>query len=197
MPLTPIPELKLTREAELRKAFWEQVEQIPHGEKIKNCIQCGTCTGCCPVSHMMDITPRQTVAMFRAGQLEEILQSRTIWICASCYACRVRCPQGILVTDLLYALKRLAMDKKIYPPDFPVHALSQGFIDNVYKYGRNYEFGLVLKYLLKTEPKKLFANAGLGMAMMKHGRLAMTPKAIKRVNEVRAIIDRANQLQGA
>lgn len=196
MPITAIPARETTREAELNAAFWEQVETIPHGEKIKNCLQCGTCTGSCPISYMMDITPREAVALFRAGRLEELLQSRTIWICASCYSCRVRCPQGILVTDLLYGLKRLAIEKRIYPPNFPVHALSEEFINNIYKYGRNHELGLVAKYMLKVSPMKLLGNAGFGLAMMQKGRMAVLPKPIKNVRQVQAIIDRAKQLQG-
>jgi quinone-modifying oxidoreductase, subunit QmoC len=194
MPTTFEPHQK--RETELLNAFWDQVRSFPHGQKIKNCLQCGTCTGTCPVSYAMDITPRETVALFRAGRLEDILHSRTIWICASCYSCTVRCPVGIKVTDTLYALKRLAIDKKIYPDNFPVYALSQAFIENVYKYGRNFEMGLGIKYLLKAGPMKLVSNAGFGMAMMSRGRMAMTPSTIKKVNEVRAIIDRAKQLEG-
>ncbi len=195
MKTKPFVEPIRKRDAELRAAFWEQIKSIPQGEKILNCIQCGTCTGSCPVSYMMDITPREIVALFRAGHLEDILHSRTIWICASCYSCRVRCPSGILVTDLMYALKRLAMDMKIYPPKFPVYALSQTFISNVYKYGRNFEMGLGIKYLLKTDPKKLFASAGFGLAMIRKGRIAVRPRTIKKIREVRAIIDRANQLE--
>lgn len=184
------------REAELRAAFWEQVKGIPQGEKIRNCIQCGTCTGTCPVSYMMDITPRQTVALFRAGLIEEILHSRTIWICASCYSCLVRCPSGIQVTDLMYALKRLAMRAGIYPPRFPVHALSNSFINNIYRYGRNFELGLAISYFLKATPGKLVGSAGFGLAMMRRGRISMRPQSIRKVKEVRAIIDRANQLEG-
>ncbi|MBC8277047.1 MAG: 4Fe-4S dicluster domain-containing protein [FCB group bacterium] len=183
------------REEELRAAFWEQIKSIPRGEKIQNCIQCGTCTGSCPVSYMMDITPRETVALFRAGHLEEILHSRAIWICASCYACRVRCPSGILVTDLMYALKRLAMKKKIYPPKFPVHVLSKAFISNIYRYGRNFEMGLAVKYFLKAEPKKLLGNIGFGLSMVRRGRISIKPTSIKKIKDVRAIIKRANQLE--
>ena len=189
--LTPFPKA----EADLRAAFWEQVASFPDGDQIKNCIQCGTCTGTCPVSYTMDITPRQTIALFRAGHLEDILQSRTIWICASCYACTVRCPQGIKVTDTMYALKRLAMNRRIYPPKFPVHTLSKAFMANVYKYGRNYELGLGIRYLLKSNFWKLFGTAGFGLAMMRRGRLAVIPSKIKRVNEVRAIIERANKFE--
>ncbi|MBC8204459.1 4Fe-4S dicluster domain-containing protein [bacterium] len=183
------------REEELRAAFWEQIKSIPRGDKIQNCIQCGTCTGTCPVSYMMDITPREIVALFRAGHLEDILHSRAIWICASCYSCRVRCPSGILVTDLMYALKRLAMNKKIYPPKFPVHALSKAFIFNIYKYGRNFEIGLAIRYFLKADPKKLLASTGFGFAMIKKGRISLLPKSIKKVKEIRAIIDKAKQLE--
>ncbi|RPH94624.1 hypothetical protein EHM69_06795 [candidate division KSB1 bacterium] len=191
-PFEPVPK----REAELRAAFWDQVRSFPDGQKIKECLQCGTCTGTCPVSYTMDITPRETVALFRAGLIEEILHSRTIWICASCYSCTVRCPVGIRVTDTLYALKRLAMSKKIYPDNYPVHALSKAFIANLYKYGRNFELGLGATYLLKTAPLKAISSAGFGMAMMSRGRMSLIPHSIKKVNEVRAIIDRANQLEG-
>ena len=71
--IPPIPEPKRQREADLREAFLKEVAGIPAGEKIKNCIQCGTCTATCPVSRWMDITPRETVALFRSGMLEEIL----------------------------------------------------------------------------------------------------------------------------
>jgi heterodisulfide reductase subunit C len=181
------------KEADLRAAFWDQVSSFPDGHKISLCLQCGTCTGSCPVSYAMDITPRQTIALFRAGMVEDILQSRTIWICASCYSCTVRCPVGIKVTDTMYALKRLAMEKKIYPPRFAVHTLSKTFIDNVYRYGRNYELGLGIRYFLKSDFAKLFTNVGFGLSMFRRGRLGLLPKKIKRVNQVRAIIKRANE----
>src|SRR4030067_1001616 len=66
-------------ERELRGAFLSQLEVIPGGDKIKACIQCGTCTGSCPVSYAMDISPRGVMALFRAGDIEGILRSRTIW----------------------------------------------------------------------------------------------------------------------
>lgn len=182
------------KEAELRDAFWEQVGSFPEGHKIKNCLQCGTCTGTCPVSYAMDITPRQTIALFRAGHLEDILKSRTIWLCASCYSCTVRCPVGIKVTDTMYSLKRLAMEKKIYPSKFPVHTLSRSFIQNVYWFGRNYELGLGLRYFLASDIMKLFANTGYALSMIRRGRLGLLPKKLKRVNEIRAIIKKAKEI---
>jgi quinone-modifying oxidoreductase, subunit QmoC len=187
--LMPFPQ----KEADLRAAFWDQIGSFPDGDKIKLCLQCGTCTGTCPVSYAMDITPRQTVALFRAGMIEDILRSRAIWICASCYSCTVRCPVGIKVTDTLYALKRLAMDKKIYPLRFPVHTLSKEFTKSVYKYGRNYELGLGIRYFLNTDIVKLFSNMRFGLSMIRNKRLGLIPKRLKRINEIRAIIEKADQ----
>ena len=183
------------KETELRAAFWDQVGSFAEGYKIKRCLQCGTCTGTCPVSYAMDITPRQLIAMFRAGQIEDILQSRTIWLCASCYSCTVRCPAGIKVTDTIYSLKRIAMKKKIYPRRFPVYSLSQAFTNNIYKYGRNYELGLGLKYFAATSFVKLFSNAGFGLSMYRRGRLALLPKRLKRIRDIQAIIRKANEFE--
>lgn len=72
--------------------------------------------------------------------------------------------------------------------------MSKAFVDNIYKYGRNHELGLVIKYFLKANIVKLFTMSGFGMAMMRRGRLAITPSKIRRVNEIQAIIKRANQL---
>ena len=177
----------------MRAAFWDQVSSFPDGDRIKKCIQCGTCTGTCPVSYAMDITPRQVVALFRAGHLEDILNSRTIWICASCYSCTVRCPQDIRVTDTMYALKRIALEKGIYPKQVPVHVLSKAFTNNVYKYGRNYELGLAIRYFLKADLVKLITSAWYGLSLIRRGRLGIFPKRINRVRQVRAIITKANE----
>ena len=191
-PISPEP-----LESELREAFWKHVESFPEGHKIQNCLQCGTCTGACPVSYAMDITPRQTVALFRAGRIEDILRSRTIWICASCYSCTVRCPVDIRVTDTLYALKRLAMERAIYPRHFPVNRLVRSFMGNIRRYGRNYELGLGLGYYLRTRPAKLLSSAGLGMSLLKRRRLGLRPRTIRNIEQVRAIIAKAETMGGS
>jgi heterodisulfide reductase subunit C len=174
-----IPGILEKKEKELRDAFLLQVSNIPGGESIKKCIQCGTCTGSCPVSYTMDITPREIIALFRAGDIESILSSRTIWICASCYACTVRCPQGVQLTDILYSLKRLALEKKIFPKRFPVYALSKSFVALTNHYGRSYEPGLILAYFLKTNPLKLLGMFPLFFKLFFKGRIGLLPQKIK------------------
>jgi quinone-modifying oxidoreductase, subunit QmoC len=181
-------------ESELRSAFLKQVWDIPGGEKIKRCIQCGTCSGSCPVAYAMDLQPREIIALFRAGMIETILKSRSIWICASCYQCTERCPSGIKVTDIMYAMKRLAMDRKIYPDKFPVYVLSKSFVENVNRYGRNFEIGLMMEFYLKTDPMRLLKMAPMGIAMMKMGKLHIKPKRVRALSDLRKIIAKADTL---
>ena len=81
-------------ESELDPTFGDRIARSAYGEKLFSCIQCGTCSGTCPVSHYMDYTPRQIIAMIREGFREEVLNSVTIWLCASCYSCTVRVSAG-------------------------------------------------------------------------------------------------------
>jgi len=178
-------------EAELRGAFLQEIERIPGGGRLNQCIQCGTCTATCPVSYAMDLTPRQVIGMFRAGAIGELLQSRTIWICASCYHCTLRCPAQIQITDLIYALKRIAIEEGIFPKRFPVHVMSETFTENVKKYGRNFEVGLLLRYFLRTRPLGLFRQRRAGWALLRHGRIRLRPDKIDNIEQLRKIIAKA------
>ncbi|MBA4312257.1 MAG: hypothetical protein C0417_06475 [Chlorobiaceae bacterium] len=182
-------------EAELRQVFLEQVKQIPAGERIKRCIQCGTCTGSCPVSYAMDISPRELIALFRAGEMETIMKSRTIWICASCYSCTTRCPSGIKITDIIYALKRTAMEKQYKSKSPQVQVLANLFIENLMAYGRLHEGTLIRKYYMKTNVAKMFGLISLGRKMFATKRIAIFPKKIKQHEALSRIIKKAQEIE--
>jgi len=182
-------------EWELRRKFLEQAELVPGGERISRCLQCGTCTGSCPVSYAMDISPRMVIALFRAGEIEQILRSRTIWICASCYMCTTRCPQQIKITDLLYALKRTAMDTGLYPDRFPVYLLSKSFVRLVNRFGRNNEPLLMALYHLRRNPFALLSLLPLGIELYRRGRLALWPSKIQGVGAIRRILAASQALE--
>ncbi len=182
-------------EAELRRRFLREAELVPGGDRVARCLQCGACTGSCPVSYAMDISPRAVIALFRAGQIEEILRSRTVWICASCYLCTTRCPQQIKITDLLYALKRVAMEKGLYPERFPVYVLSRTFVRLVNRYGRNHELLLLLLYHVRRNPLELLRLAPLGLALWRKGRVALLPKAIRGIEAIRKMVEASRALE--
>ncbi len=102
--------------------FSQQLLKTEAGQKLLNCIQCGTCTGSCPTAKAWDITPRQVVRMLQLGKKEEILRPGVIYYCSQCYACKVRCPMGIKLTDVLIELRHIAVQNGLGPLE-PQNAL--------------------------------------------------------------------------
>ncbi len=163
---------------QLKRDLAAEILATPGGEKIYACLQCGTCGGSCPLSGYMDFTPRQLIGMVREGFKQEVIESFSIWLCASCYECTVRCPAGIHVTDVMYALKRVAIREGIYPRRFPVPVLAKEFMQMLKSTGRTNEFWLAFKMLVKTTPLKLLTMWPLGLQMLRRGRLCLTSNRI-------------------
>ncbi len=165
---------------QLKRDLAAEILATPGGEKIYSCLQCGTCGGSCPLSGYMDYTPRKLIGMVREGFKQEVIESFAIWLCASCYECTVRCPAGIHVTDVMYALKRVAIREGIYPKRFPVPVLAKEFMQMLKDTGRTNEFWLAFKMLVKTTPLKLLTMWTLGLQMLRRGRLCLTSNRIPR-----------------
>lgn len=175
-------------ESELDPYFSKEISSIPGGEKLFGCIQCGTCSGMCPLSQYMDYTPRQIIALIRGGFKKDVLSSYTTWLCASCYSCTVECPKEIKLTDIMYAAKRLAIREGVYPKRFPIPILANEFFKNVENSGRNSEGRLILRLLLKTNPLKLFDQVGLGWRLLKTGRFSLKKESITHKRELKNIL---------
>ena len=163
---------------DLSGEFLQSVYAIPHGEKIKECIQCGTCSASCPSSAAMEYGPREIIAALRAGMLDRVLNANTVWLCVSCYSCTVRCPAAIPFTDVMYELKRLEVDKGLSKGASGA-TMATAFAETVDQYGRNAETKLLRKYYLRTNPLKALAQVPLAMKLFFRGRLALFPRKIK------------------
>jgi heterodisulfide reductase subunit C len=142
----------------------------------------------------MDHTPRALFAMLRAGMRDEVLRSNTPWMCVSCYQCMVRCPQEVHITDVMYTLKSMAIRAKLYreasPPEF-----SQTFVDMVENYGRSFELGLATRHYLKHYPLRLPGMAPMSFGLLTRKRISIVPRRIKKMDQLRAILDKAKQLE--
>ncbi|HUI11771.1 MAG TPA: 4Fe-4S dicluster domain-containing protein [Bacteroidota bacterium] len=190
---SPPPMKTVTRrikfESELDLSFGEHVAERAYGQKLLSCIQCGTCSATCPLSHYMDYTPRKIIAMTREGFKEEVLNSLTIWLCASCYSCTVQCPRQIHITDVMYALKREAIARGFYPAKHPIPVLARAFFNRVMHDGRNTESRLLITLYLRTNPFKMLKEAFLGFHLFRSGRLSLGREHIKGIKELRAMIN--------
>ncbi len=93
------------------REFQREVEKIS-GEPITMCDQCGVCTGSCPFSEEMELTPSNVMRKVQLG-LVEVMDANTIWICASCYNCMARCPRGLDLSKVMEALRQISLRRAI------------------------------------------------------------------------------------
>ena len=189
-------DLDSARSSSPQTLFEEVMAKTPGGEALRLCLQCGTCGGSCPSGEDMDHTPRRIFAMLEADMKGEVLRSNTPWYCVSCYHCTARCPQQIPITDIMYTLKRMAIAEGLYE-DSDVPDWSQTFIGMVEQFGRSYELGLATRYHLTHRPLGKIRLGTFALDMLRRDRLALTPSSIQKTDQLRAILNRAKELEGA
>jgi len=104
------------------------------GANITRCFACGTCTVGCPVRKVdSKYNPRKIIRMVLLGMREDVLKSDFIWLCSTCYTCYDRCPQDVRLTDIMTALKNIAVREGYIHPSFREQARLVG------EFGRLYE----------------------------------------------------------
>jgi Fe-S oxidoreductase len=79
------------------------LEAAPEGERLRLCLQCGNCSGICPFGYLMAYPPHRIISFLRAERFEKVLETDTVWMCVSCYACTQVCPSKIPLTPGLMA----------------------------------------------------------------------------------------------
>ncbi len=96
----------------LQSDFVKKVAEIS-GQDLLSCNQCGKCSAGCPMCFAMDILPNQIIRLVQLGVEEDIPKSKTIWLCASCFTCSVRCPRGVDLGKVMEALRLITLRKNI------------------------------------------------------------------------------------
>ena len=109
------------------------------GVKPRKCMKCGKCTASCPAYDEMEYHPHQFVDMVENGRIDELMASRGIYMCLSCFACVERCPRNVEPAKLIEAV-RLAVIRQqgkdhlkpenipqILDDDMPQQAITSAF----------------------------------------------------------------------
>lgn len=169
--------------------FANEITSKPGCEDLNACIQCGTCSGVCPLSIYMDFTPRRIMHLTRSGFKDDVLGSKTIWLCSSCYSCTVECPKQIKITEIMYALKRTAIEQKVYPKKFPIPVLAQEFFKMVRSKGRTNESRLVMSMFLRTSWFELFKMWRLGLKLLRGGRFSLRQESVRNPKEMENLLN--------
>ena len=75
------------------------------GVNPKKCMRCGKCSATCPAYDEMEYHPHQFVNMVESGDIETLMNSKSIYKCLSCFACIDRCPRGVEPAKLVEAVR--------------------------------------------------------------------------------------------
>ena len=75
------------------------------GVNPRKCMKCGKCSGTCPAYDEMEYHPHQFVYMVEHGQIEGLMQSKSIYKCLTCFACLERCPRNVEPAKLIEAVR--------------------------------------------------------------------------------------------
>lgn len=109
------------------------------GVNPKKCMKCGKCTASCPAYDEMEYHPHQFVDMVENGRIDELMNSKGIYMCLSCFACVERCPRSVEPAKLIEAV-RLAVIRQqggdhlkpeqipqMLDPEMPQQAITSAF----------------------------------------------------------------------
>lgn len=175
-----------------QKSGAELAEKIASRSRVKihECYQCGKCSAGCPMAHTMDIMPRQLVQYMKLGMMDEILESRTIWMCAACHTCVERCPHNIDIPSLMEYSRQEAKRKNIVSVK-EVDKFNTIFLENVHVLGKSQE--VVLEGLYNVTTGNLLQNMESVPHMLKTKMVRPEINTVKNRREVTDLMDRAKK----
>jgi len=90
--------MEVSQPISFNEKFLASLYEVVDGERIRTCLQCGTCSGICPFGYLMDFPPGLMITALRAEMFQEVMNTDSAWMCVSCYACTQFCPSKIPLT---------------------------------------------------------------------------------------------------
>ena len=104
------------------RTFAGEVKAIPGGEHLELCYSCGTCVSKCMIQQKVepDYNPRRLLRLVMMDLRDEAFESPTTWMCSECDLCYQACPQEIHISQVIAAVKQLAVDAGYCSPLTPV-----------------------------------------------------------------------------
>lgn len=173
-------------------ALRASVEKLSE-QKVSRCYQCGKCTAGCPTAYLMDFTPRQVMRAIQFGLADQLMESKSYWMCVFCQTCTARCPQEIDIARVMESLRVLSAMQGRAPVDMELGVFHKHFMALIERYGRVWEVGLGGLYNLTSG--HLLANVSLLPEMLSKGKLPLFPHKTKNMEEIRRIFEKAREIE--
>ncbi len=170
--------------------FPKLVASLAGGASLAACCQCGACSAVCPVAGPRD-TVRQVIQGVRSGLRSWVLKSELPRVCTVCGYCTTVCPQGIEVSEVIYALKRVVLSSRpagtsLFRDCF-THLAAALLPEAIQEQG--------LAMVLDREPLALLAFGPMALAMLGDGRTELPGENRKALVEVQRLYQAAMEME--
>ncbi len=135
--------------------------------KTKYCFECGICTASCPMAELLPThyNPRSLLQKALSDP-EKALGEDTLWLCAWCYKCYDRCPQGLKPPEIFQLLKNEAAK----------HGRLNGFKNAVAIIENDVPFPLICWYTCFHPERAEMDNAKIAESLEKLAKRHKQPK---------------------
>jgi heterodisulfide reductase subunit C2 len=157
------------------KEFLDQVI-TRSGQDLRRCLQCGKCSGSCPITSDSVGGPRRLIARILSGMQAAALSDSTWWYCVSCGTCATRCPVEINMYAVATTLCEMATEAGVKASEADIHLFEELFLKSVENNGRVREVNTVMAFNLRR--LRPFADAAIGAKMALRG--VISPAAMLR-----------------
>lgn len=165
--------------------FLQEVNDRIKGVPIQRCFHCRKCTAGCPMASVMEYNPNKIIKMIQLGMKDEVLNSSTIWLCASCETCVTRCPNDVDIARMMDVLREMAVEKGIAVPQKNILALHKAFLSSIKMFGRVNEPIMLAHYKLLSGD--YFSDLDMGLSMFLKGKITPFGPRTKDMSSVKKI----------
>ena len=73
--------------------------------ELMGCIQCGKCTGGCPVARKTHLNVRDLIYQMLIEPELDVSTHEELWDCTACFTCVERCPKDVRPAELIIAMR--------------------------------------------------------------------------------------------
>ena len=162
------------------------------GENVFLCYQCKKCASGCPNRAYMKRTPDELIRYVQLGMSDEVMKENSVWYCLSCQTCSSRCPQDIDIAHVIDTVRIIVQEKGIKADTKNTRLLNWTWMKLLMFMGRMYEVGLT--GVLNVCTGKPFKDIGLGIKMIRKGKLKLLPSFKKPIDTMKMFF-RARKLK--
>jgi len=86
-------------------------QELVQKHKLLECIQCGMCTGSCPVARKANLNIRRYMREVAVGGKITVHPENELWSCTTCATCGLRCPKELTPYDFLIDIRSIAVEE--------------------------------------------------------------------------------------